>query len=333
MKKLLAAFAIMAVVLTGTAMADTPTQLKFMAGPPGGNWFALGGQLADLWTKEVMPTTSVTGGGVANIINANLRKGDLGFSQTSMVSVAQQGTDLATFKHEIKNTKMLANLYTQYTYFIARKDFAEKYGITCVDDLITKKVPMNFATLKTGTSSEFDIKYIFSAGFGVDYRKAIKEWGGTVQYASYSGGADLIADGHLDVFAFSVGKVAAIVMQIESTADVVLLGMSDEALNKVNSAIGTVTFQIDPGIYKSIPVGAEPVKVVGDYTCIIVRGDLDDDVVYNICKATYENVDTLAQGVKDIAELDPEVAMPKSGVINHPGAVKYWAEAVAAKQK
>ena len=34
-----------------------------------------------------------------------------------------------------------------------------------------------------------------------------EEWGGSVEYASYSGGADLIADNHLDVFAFSVGKL------------------------------------------------------------------------------------------------------------------------------
>ena len=70
MKKVLALCALLATVLTGTALADTPTQLKFMAGPPGGNWFALGGELADLWSKEIMPTTSVTGGAVGNIINA-----------------------------------------------------------------------------------------------------------------------------------------------------------------------------------------------------------------------------------------------------------------------
>lgn len=137
--------------LGSAAGADTPAQLKFMAGPPGGNWFALGGELADLWSKEVMPTTSVTGGAVANIINAHMRKGDLGFSNTSMIAVAQKGTDLGTFKTKSDNAKLLANLYTQYTYFIARKDFAEKNGIKTVDDLVNKKLAFRFATLKTGT--------------------------------------------------------------------------------------------------------------------------------------------------------------------------------------
>ena len=50
--------------------AGWPDQLRVMAGPPGGNWFALGTALAETWTKEGMPkTTSTSGGGVANIIN------------------------------------------------------------------------------------------------------------------------------------------------------------------------------------------------------------------------------------------------------------------------
>ncbi len=325
MKKLLALF-VLCSSLAGTALAVTPSQLKFMAGPPGGNWFALGGSLADLWSKEVLPTTSVTGGGVSNIINAHAKKGDLGFSQTSMITVAQKGSDLDTFKQVCSNAKLMGNLYTQYTYFIARKDFAEKNGIKSVDDLVEKKIAMRFATLKTGTSSEFGIKNIFSAGFGIDYRKAFKDWGGSVEYSSYADGADLIADNHLDVFAFSVGKVASIVMQIESTTDVVLLPLSDEALAKVAAAIGTTTFTVDPGIYKCLPEGSEPVKVVGDYTCIIIRGDLDDDLVYKLCKSMYENVDMLASGVKDIAELDPATATPEGVTVCHPGAVKYWAE-------
>ena len=331
MKKFLAFCVVFSTVLAGTAFADTPAQLKFMAGPPGGNWFALGGELADLWTKTVMPTTSITGGGVAKILMANFKKGDLGFSNTSMVAVAQNGSDLATFKQKTTNAKLLANLYTQYTYFIARREFAEKYGLKTVDDLVAKKVPVRFATLKTGSGSEFVVKNVFKYGYGLDYREALKDWGGSVEYASYSGGADLIADNHIDLFAFSVGKVAAIVMQIESTTDVVLLGMSQEALDKVSAGMNTVTFTVDPGIYKCLPEGSEPVKVVGDYTCIVVRGDLDDEVVYKLCKAMYENVDVLAKGVKDIAELNPDTAIPAGAIASHPGAVKYWTEASKAK--
>lgn len=304
--------------------ADTPDQLRFMAGPPGGNWFALGGALAELWSQKTVPTTSITGGAVANIINADKGKGDFGFSNTSMVAVAQKGAG-APFEEQVKNATILANLYTQYTYFLARKDFVEKHNIKSLDDLVARKIPTRFATLKTGTGSEFIINGIFKSGFGLDYRKALKEWGGSVEYASYSDGADLIADKHIDIFAFSVGKVASIVMQVESQTDIVILGMEQETLDKVGADYGTVTFTVDPGIYKSVK--DTPVKVVGDYTCIVVRNDLDEKMVYDLCKTMHENQESLSKAVVDIKELNPATAIPGDPIRSHAGAIKYWTEA------
>ncbi len=331
MKKRVLVLAALALIfaLSGSAVsAQTvkPDQLRFMAGPPGGNWFALGGALADLWTSKLIPTTSITGGAVANIINTHNAKGELGFSNTSMVAVGQKASD-APFKDPTGNTLIMANLYTQYTYFIARKDFVEKHGIKSLDDLVAKKTPTRFATLKTGTGSEFIVNGVFKAGFGIaDYRKELKDWGGSVEYASYSGGADLLADNHLDVFAFSVGKVASIVMQIESQTDIVLLGMEQSTLDKVGEAYGTVTFTVDPGIYKSVTETTPTVRVVGDYTCVVVRGDLDEQLVYDLCKVMYENQETLSKAVVDINELTPATAIPGGAIKSHPGAVRYWNE-------
>lgn len=42
----------------------------------------------------------------------------------------------------------MSNLYTQYTYFIMRKDYAEKNGIKSVGDIIRKTHP--FAAAETG---------------------------------------------------------------------------------------------------------------------------------------------------------------------------------------
>jgi TRAP transporter TAXI family solute receptor len=316
-------------VFSGAALASEsvrPDQLRFLSGPPGGNWFALGGALSDLWSSEVVPTTAITGGAVANIINTHNAKGETAFSNTSMVAVAQKASD-PTFKEVADNTLMLANLYTQYTYFIARKDFVEKHDIKSLDDLVQRKIPTRFATLKTGTGSEFVVNGLFKAGLGIDYRRDFKEWGGSVEYASYSSGADLLADNHLDVFAFSVGKVASIVMQIESQTDVVLLTTEQATLDKMGEAYGTVTFTVDPGVYKCVTEDTPTVRVVGDYTCVVVRGDLDEQLVYDLCKSMHESQESLAKAVVDIKELDPETAVPGGSIVTHPGAVRYWSEA------
>lgn len=324
-------FLMAALVLAAPALAADvdrtgwPDQLRFMAGPPGGNWFALGTALAEMWTASGLPqTTSSSGGGVSNIVNADNGKGDLGFSVTSMLGAAtQEGGVGFTKGQKMENAVLMANLYTQYTYFIARKDWAEKNGIGSVEDMIAKRPPVRFATLKPATSSEFVVKALFEKGYGIDYKKAIEEWGGTVEHASYEGGADLLADGHLDCFAFSVGKIASIVMNIESKVDVVLLPVGQEALDALAAAYGTTTFTVDPGIYEAVPEGAEPVKVVGDYTCIVVRKDLPATLVSELCRAIWEHKDALTAAVKDVQELDPATATSET-VPTHAGSLSYW---------
>lgn len=65
------------VILVGASAqskAGWPDQLKFMSGPPGGNWFALGTALSEMWSKNVIQTTSSSGGGVSNILNVDAKK-------------------------------------------------------------------------------------------------------------------------------------------------------------------------------------------------------------------------------------------------------------------
>ena len=294
-----------------------PAQLRFMAGPPGGNWFALGTALADTWSKDVINTSSSSGGGVSNIINANTRKGDFGFSVTSFLGAAMKGEEDFSGR-TVDNAVIMSNLYTQVTYFIVRKDFADKNNIRTVGDLLQKKV--RFATLKPGTASEFAVKVLFKKGYGTDPNtlKSSKDW--TVEYASYEGGADLMADNHIDCFAFSVGSIASIVMNIESKLDIVVLEVEQNALDAVSEAYGTTTHTIEPGIYRSV---TQPTKTLGDYTCIVIRKDLPESLVFELNKAMWENKQGLTEAVKDMQELSPAIALP-SGVPSHPGSERFW---------
>ena len=178
---------------------------------------------------------------------------------------------------------------------------------------------MRFATLKPGTASEFVIKAMFKKGYKTDY-EALKKKGWTFEFTSYENGADLMADNHLDLFAFSVGKVASIVMNIESSTPIYILPLGQQALDALAAAYGTTTFTVEPGIYKSVKT---PVKTIGDYTCIVVRKDLPDNLVYDLNKAMWANKASLALAVQDFNELNPKEALP-SGVPAHPGSEQFW---------
>ena len=264
---------------TKTDKSEWPLQLRFMTGPAGGNWAMLGNIIADEWGNAGLPiTVSIAGGGVSNILNVNAKRGDLGFSVASLMGAAVKGE--GDFEgRKIDDTEIMSNLYPQYTYFIMRKDFAEKNKIKSVDDIIEKRPVIRFSTLRPGTSTEFVVKALFEKAWGLDYKKIFQ-----VQYESYEGGASLLAGNHLDCLAFSIGKIAPIINNIENQIDIVLLPVSQEAINKLAEAYGTTTFEIEPGIYKALPPGSEPAKTVGDYTCIVMRKDLPGSLVNELKK-------------------------------------------------
>ncbi|MBQ7155485.1 MAG: C4-dicarboxylate ABC transporter substrate-binding protein, partial [Synergistaceae bacterium] len=67
------------------------------------------------------------------------------------------------------------------------------------------------------------------------------------------------------------------------------------------------------------------VKVVGDYTCIVIRKDLPDSLVYELNKAVWEHKAELVAAVKDMGELEPSIAIPAT-VPAHEGSIKFWSE-------
>ena len=267
---------------TGTDKNEWPSILRLMTGPAGGNWAILGNVFVESLKAAGLPECfNITGGGVSNILNVHAGRADLGFTVSSLVGAALKGE--GDFEgRKVDNAEIIANLYPQYSYFIMRKDFAVKNKINSLEDIIEKKPVIRFATLRPGTSTEFIIKALFEKAWGVDYKKIFQ-----VQYETYDSGAKLLIDNHLDCLAFSIGKVAPIINNIENQIDIVLLTAGQEATDKLAEAYGTTAFDIEQGIYKSLPKGSEPVKAVGDYTCIIGRKDLPVSLV-NAVRAVLE---------------------------------------------
>ena len=298
--------------------AGWPNQLHFMSGPSGGNWFTLGTALGEMWSKNSLQTTSNSGGGIANIINTNSKKGDIGFSVTALLGAAIAGEEDFNGR-TIDNAVLMANLYPQLTYFIMRKDFAEKHDINALGDVLNKKLSIRFATLKPGTGSEFTFKALLKKAYGITYDD-IKKWGGSVEFTSYEDGADLIADDRIDCFSFQVGQAASIVINIESRTDIVLLPVEKNKIQIMADTYGFVPMIVKPGPYKS---ATKPITVIGDYTCLVIRKDLPEDLVYALNKALLENKKSLANSVEDLKELNPKEALSKK-IPNHPGSEKFW---------
>lgn len=318
MRKLLVVFLLVSLFVIGLSQ-KWPAQLRFVSGPSGGTWFALGGTLAGMWSETVIPMTSGTGGGTANIVTISKAQADIGLTTLSVFNAAVKGID--PFKEPVKGTVLFANLYRQYAYFIMRKDYATKNNIKTLGDVIKRKLPIRFATLTPGTASEFVIRLLFEKGYGVSWSD-IKSWGGRVEFASYTDGANLLCDNHLDMFAFQISRIASVIMDIESRIDIVILPVDEEAIQKLAEYLGTTKFFIEPGVYKSV---TQPVPTVGDYTCLVIRQDLPEDLVYKLVETLWNRKEQIAKAFVDMAELNPQEAISE-GVPAHPGSVNFWSK-------
>ena len=59
---------------------------------------------------------------------------------------------------------------------------------------------------------------------------------------------------------------------------------------------------------------------------IIVKADLDEELVYNMTKGLFENLDAVAEAHAKGAEMSLEGAVEGVSVPLHPGAAKYFEE-------
>ena len=300
-----------------------PNHLRMLTGPNGGQWFMLGDPIAEVLSKHVAPTSSRLGGGVSNINNVNLKMGDLGFTLTCLMGAAQSG------EQEYKSIKMdnailMANVYPQVLYFLVRKDFAEKHGIDSVETLLQKKMPLRFASLKPGTASEFILSLLLKYGYNTSFEQ-LRAQGWQVFFNNYAETADNFVAGDLDCFAYTAGTTVPLIMTMEQHTPVVVLPLKQEVLDLLTGKFKTGTYIIKPGTYKSV---TSPVLTLGDYTSIVVRKDLPDNLVVAINKALWENKSAIAKVIADFGALSPATALPK-GLPAHPGSTSFWSEVAA----
>ncbi|MCL1985734.1 MAG: TAXI family TRAP transporter solute-binding subunit [Betaproteobacteria bacterium] len=311
-------FALAANPAPETGAMERPTHLRLLSGPNGGQWFTAGERMAAILTRSVAPTTSRQGGGVANIAAINGQLGDLGFTLTCFLGAAQSGEpEYQSIASE--NVTLMANIYPQVLYFLLRKDIADKYGITDVASLLKQHIPLRFASLKPGTASEFVLSMLLKYGYGTDFAK-LREQGWDLEFNNYAETADNFVAGELDCFAYTAGTTVPLILALEQHTEAVILPIERQVLDLLEKKFKTHTYTIMPGTYKSITT---PIATLGDSTCLIVRKNLPDSLVFDINKALWENKDSLVDAVGDFRALSPEKAIPP-GFDAHPGAKKFW---------
>lgn len=136
--------------------------------------------------------------------------------------------------------------------------------------------------------------------------------------------ADGIKDGNIDISIGLLGLPAGSVVDLQaSTGDVVLLGLSDEAVNYIEENSGYLEYTIPADSYDFLE---DDVKTITAYAVLVANTDtVDDDLAYELARTTIEHADENTHAQAEGMTLENALNGANDLPI-HPGAKRYYEE-------
>ncbi|NLX70219.1 MAG: TAXI family TRAP transporter solute-binding subunit [Clostridiales bacterium] len=276
----------------------------------GGVYYVLGAGLAELFQRElsINVTAEESAGSLANAAHLDAGEMEIAIMTAEASESAVSGT--GNFDKPI-NIKAMAILHPGVFQMITLKDS----DIYTLMDMKGKKVSVG----PPGSGANNTNDEILSA-LGLSYRDGsfcIPE------YLSPTETLEAFQNGVLDGCLIATGLPASWVMELEIKRPVRLLSFTDEELKKVTDAIPFYKpFIIEGGTYKT---QEEDVVTVAGWNLLNVNGDLPEDLVYDLTKALYENLDDVHE-IHSAAEIISPDYIKDINIEIHPGAERYFRE-------
>ena len=251
--------------------------------------------------------------GAGGIQNLNLLKAgnaQVSFAVSSITYEALNGE--RGFKDRAyKDVRVLAGLYYNPNQVVARADS----GVASLADFKGK----SFAPGAAGGTTEVESRIHFTET-GLKYPDDIK-----AHFVGFTESIDLMRNKQLDGVWIMAGMPTAAVTEMCSTANGKLVGMDDELIAKVQAKYPWYSkFTIPAGTYDG---QTEPVQTTAVKMLLLTDASMPDDVVYDLAKTFWENLDSLGKAHAVMKTVTKEMAVSDlSGIPLHPGAEKYYRE-------
>jgi TRAP transporter TAXI family solute receptor len=310
----IAGAAAIALALTAPASADE----KFITIGTGGQtgvYYVVGQSICALVNRnsaenKLKCTAPSTGGSIANI-NA-IKAGDqtMGVAQSDWQYHAYNGT--SKFEgQKFDKERAVFSVHAEPFTVIARADS----GIKTFDDLKGKRV--NVGNPGSGQRGTMEVLM------------GVKGWTmGDFSLASELKSAEqssALCDNKVDAIIFTVGHPNGSIQEATTSCDAIVVPVTGAEVDKLvadNPYYSKAT--IPGGMYKGTDKG---VDTFGVRATFVTSADVDEDTVYQVVKAVFDNFDRFKTLHPAFAHLKEE-EMVKAGLSAplHPGAEKYFKE-------
>lgn len=300
-----------AAALVAASPALSQTQLSIATGGTGGVYYPMGGGLAEVINTHVdgySATAEVTGASVENMGLIATGDADLAIALADTVQQAYTGTGRFDGQ-QLPMIRAVGSLYANMVQIVTLADS----GIETIDDLKGKRVSVG----APGSGTEVNAMTLLEAnGISFDDFDA--------QRLNFNETGDALNNGDIDAGFWSVGAPTSSILNLATTNDIRIIGLTDEQVAAADAADPTFApLKLAGGIYQGVEA---EVSTVGVPNVLVVSSEMDEETVYMITKAMYENIADM-QAVHPAAnETTVEFSMNATPVPMHPGALRYYEE-------
>ncbi len=251
-----------------------------------------------------------TGGSIANL--RGLKEGELSFgiAQTDWIDSAYKGRDLFV-DAPMADLRSVFSLHSEMFTIAVAKDS----GITQLDGLKGKRVNIGDA----GSGMHETMQALMTA----------HNW----SKASFAEASELnpmqaakaLCEGKLDAMVFSAGHPNGLIQDVTSNCGAKLIPIEGKDIDKL---LAEHPFYSRTAIPGGMYVGnAQNVPTFGVKATLVTTAAMDDETVYQLTKAVFDNFDSFKTLHFVFATLDKD-RMVSTGMVAplHPGALRYYKE-------
>jgi len=297
------------VTVSFTACRPEARFITIATGGTGGPMNIIGVNIAEILNahvRNIQASATVTTASVVNVQLLQQKEADIAFAMNDVVFYAFSGTEM--FENEkLDNLAGMAALYPNFVQVFVRADSP----IQSIADLRGRRVGVGAA----GSGSEVSARQILNA-HGITYDDI------RADFLSFAEAAEGIRNGTVDAAFLTSGLPNSSLMELATTTAIRFIPIEAGVV----SALATeypFYFSID------IPVGTyrgqdTPIATAAVTAILVVRKDLPEDLVFDMTKAIFDNLETLQRSHSSAALISLDRIRNGMPIPLHPGAERYF---------
>jgi uncharacterized protein len=306
-----------AAMMAGGAASAQQTFVGIGTGGVTGVYYPVGGAICRLVNRDraehgIRCGVESTGGSIFNINAIRAGELELGVVQSDWQYHSYQGTSQFEDDGPFEELRALFSLHPEPFTVVARADA----GISTFEDLEGKRV--NIGNPGSGQRGTMDV-VMEAMGWTTDtFGQATELPPGEQALA--------LCDNNVDAIVYTVGHPSGAIQEATTACDTVLVNVDNDSIRELVEERPYYSMATIPGgMYRGTD---EDVTTFGVGATFVSSSDVDEEVIYQVVRAIFENFDQF-KGLHPALEiLEPET-MVRDGISAplHPGAERYYREA------